>query len=145
MLTFVKDHIYKIRDAVCLMKIVLLSGRTSKQGVTAEIGKTSDDYLQNVAQIQLNQSTMERLGVSDGDAVEVVTQFGTAVVSCHISDIDETMGFMPYGPWSNLLIGSDTQSTGMPDSKGIPADVRKTEKGIESVDELLTRIVEGRK
>jgi formylmethanofuran dehydrogenase subunit D len=67
------------------------------------------------------------------------------VVSCRKSDIDETMGFMPYGPWSNLLIGSDTQSTGMPDSKGISADVRKTEKGIESVDDLLTRIVEGRK
>jgi formylmethanofuran dehydrogenase subunit D len=88
---------------------------------------------------------MEQLGVGDGEAVEITTQFGTAVVACRKSDIDETMGFMPYGPWSNLLIGSDTQSTGMPDSKGIPAEIQKTEKEIESVDTLLTRIVEGRK
>ena len=126
------------------MKIVLLSGRTTKQGVTAEIGKTSDDYLQNVAQIQVNQKVMDQLGVTDGDPVEVTTQFGTAVVACQQSDIDETMGFMPYGPWSNLLIGSDTQSTGMPDSKGIPAEIKQTDKEIESVDDILTKIVEGR-
>lgn len=126
------------------MKIVLLSGRTTKQGVTAEIGKTSNDYLQNVAQIQVNQKVMDQLGITDGDPVEVMTQFGTAVVTCRQSDIDETMGFMPYGPWSNLLIGSDTQSTGMPDSKGIPAEIQQTDKEIESVDDILMRIVEGR-
>lgn len=127
------------------MKIVLLSGRTTKQGVTAEIGKTSDDYLQNVALIQLNQKTMEQLGAADGDAVEVTTANGSAVVSCRKSDIEENMGFMPYGPWANLLIGADTQSTGMPDSKGVEAEIVKTGKKVETVDELMSRIVEGRK
>ena len=127
------------------MKIVLLSGRTTKQGVTAEIGKTSDDYLQNVAVIQLNQKVMENLGLTDGDAVEVKTKHGSAVVKCRESDIGENMGFMPYGPWANMLIGSDTQSTGMPDSKGVEAEVVKTDKAIESVDDILNRIVEGRK
>ncbi len=127
------------------MKIVLLSGRTTKQGVTAEIGKTSDDYLQNVALIQLNSKAMEALGVSDGDAVEIQTKYGSCVVKCTKADIEENMGFMPYGPWANLLIGSDTQGTGMPDSKGVEADVKKTDKDIESVDDILGRIVEGRK
>jgi formylmethanofuran dehydrogenase subunit D len=126
------------------MKIVLLSGRTTKQGVTAEIGKTSDDYLQNVALIQLNPAVMKELGLEDGDTVEVRTVYGVTVVRCKTSTIDENMGFMPYGPWANLLIGSDTQSTGMPDSKGIEADIAETDKGVESVDDIVNRIVEGR-
>ena len=127
------------------MKIVLLSGRTTKQGVTAEIGKTSDDYLQNVALIQLNQKVMEQLGLNDGDTVEVKTEFGSAAVKCQKADIEDNMGFMPYGPWANLLIGSDTQSTGMPDSKGVEAEIEKSSKKVETVDELMSRIVEGRK
>ena len=127
------------------MKIVLISGRTTKQGVTAEIGKTSDDYLQNVALIQLNPKALEELGAADGDTVEVKTEYGSCVVKCQKADVEENMGFMPYGPWANLLVGSDTQSTGMPDSKGVEADVSKTDKKIESVDEILNRIVEGRK
>ena len=127
------------------MKIVLLSGRTTKQGVTAEIGKTSDDYLQNVALIQLNQKVMEQLGLNDGDTVEVKTQHGSAAVKCQKADIEENMGFMPYGPWANMLVGSDTQSTGMPDSKGVEAEIEKSSKKVETVDELMSRIVEGRK
>ena len=127
------------------MKIVLLSGRTTKQGVAAEIGKTSDEYLQNVALIQLNSKVMGELGLNDGDKVEIQTKYGSAVVTCKKSDVEENMGFMPYGPWANLLIGSETQGTGMPDSKGVEADITKTDKGVESVDEIMNRIVEGRK
>ncbi|MBU7024903.1 MAG: hypothetical protein HXS40_12140 [Theionarchaea archaeon] len=127
------------------MKIVLLSGRTTKQGVTAEIGKTCEEYLQNVAVIQLNPALMEQMGVKNGDPVEVQTTHGSAVVVCCGSDIEENMGFIPYGPWANLLIGGDTQGTGMPDSKGVEAELKKTDKKVESVDELLARIVEGRK
>lgn len=127
------------------MKILLLTGRTTKQGVTSEIGKTSDDYLQNVAVIQLNLKVMEKVGIKDGDAVEVQTTFGSCVVRCQTSDIEENMGFMPYGPWANLLMGSDTQSTGMPDAKGVEADIAKTDKNVESVDSILERIIQGRK
>ncbi len=142
---FVNAQIYKNSGAVTSMKIVLLSGRTTKQGVTAEIGKTSDDYLQNVALIQLNQKVMDQLGLNDGDTVEVKTEFGSAAVKCQKADIEENMGFMPYGPWANMLIGSDTQSTGMPDSKGVEAEIEKSSKKVETVDELMSRIVEGRK
>lgn len=141
---FVNAHIYINKRLSTCMKIVLLSGRTTKQGVTAEIGKTSDDYLQNVALIQLNQNVMQELGLADGDSVEVTTESGSVVVKCQKSDIEENMGFMPYGPWANLLVGSDTQSTGMPDSKGLEADIAKTDKSVERVDELMSRIVEGR-
>jgi formylmethanofuran dehydrogenase subunit D len=127
------------------MKIVLLSGRTTKQGVSAEIGKTSDEYLQNVAMIQLNPKVMDALGATDGDTVEVQTKYGSVVVKCQKSDIEETMGFMPYGPWANFLIGGDTQSTGMPDSKGMEAEIKKTDKDVEKVNDLLNKIVEGRK
>lgn len=142
---FVNAQIYKNPCLPLCMKIVLLSGRTTKQGVAAEIGKTSDDYLQNVALIQLNPQVMEKLGLKEGDTVEVQTKYGSCVVKCQKSDIDETMGFMPYGPWANLLIGSDTQSTGMPDSKGVEAEIQKTDKKVESVDEIMNKIVEGRK
>ncbi|MGD2247883.1 MAG: molybdopterin dinucleotide binding domain-containing protein [Candidatus Methanofastidiosia archaeon] len=127
------------------MKIKLLSGRTTKQGVAAEIGKTSDDYLQNVALIQLSPAVMEELHVADGDTVEVHTDHGSVVVKCTSADIEKDMGFMPYGPWANLLIGGDTQGTGMPDSKGVEADVKKTDKSIDKVDDIMQKIVEGRK
>jgi formylmethanofuran dehydrogenase subunit D len=141
----VNTQVYKIQRIVSPMKIKLLSGRTTKQGVTAEIGKTSDDYLQNVALIQLNPAVMEELNVVDGDAVEVQTNCGSVVVKCTSADIEKDMGFMPYGPWANLLIGGDTQCTGMPDSKGVEAEVRKTDKSIDKVDNIMQKIVEGRK
>ncbi len=127
------------------MKIILLSGRTTKQGVTAEIGKTSDDYLQSVAVIQLNPKAMDQLGIKDGDTVEVQTQHGACVVKSQKADIEENKGFIPYGPWANLVIGTDTQGTGMPDSKGVEAEVTKTDKPVESVDTILSKIVEGRR
>lgn len=142
---YVKAQIYKNQFILSHMKIVLLSGRTTKQGITAEIGKTSDEYLQNVALIQLNPKVMGELGVKDGDTVEIQTKYGSAVVKCQESDVEENLGFMPYGPWANLLIGSETHGTGMPDSKGVEADIAKTDKGVESVDEIMNRIVEGRK
>jgi formylmethanofuran dehydrogenase subunit D len=88
---------------------------------------------------------MEELHVADGDTVEVHTDHGSVVVKCTSADIEKDMGFMPYGPWANLLIGGDTQGTGMPDSKGVEADVKKTDKSIDKVDDIMQKIVEGRK
>ena len=122
------------------MKVILISGRTVKQGTSLEMGKTSEEYSNNVAIIMMNEDDMKKIGAKEGEHVEVRTKFGSAVVRCKESRIDRGIAFMPYGPWANMVIGSDTQGTGMPNSKGIEAKISATEKDVPTIANVIKRI-----
>lgn len=122
------------------MKVILISGRTVEQGTSLEISKTSEEYSNNVAMIMMNENDMKEIGVKEGENVEVNTKFGSAVVRCKESRIDHGIAFMPYGPWANMVIGADTQGTGMPDSKGVEAEILATDKDILKIVNAITQI-----
>lgn len=122
------------------MKVILISGRTTKQGTSLEMGKTSEEYSDNVALIMMNENDMEKIGVKEGEHVEVRTKFGSAVVRCEESRIDRGIAFMPYGPWANMVIGADTRGTGMPDSKGIKAMISATDKDVLTIADAIKQI-----
>ena len=122
------------------MKVILISGRTTKQGTSLEMGKTSEEYSNNVAVIMMNENNMKKIGVKEGEHVEVKTKFGSVVVRCGESRIDCGIAFMPYGPWANMLTGSDTRGTGMPDSKGVKATISATDKDVLTIADAIKRI-----
>ena len=124
------------------MKVILNSGRTEKQGTSLEIGKTSEEYSKNVAVIMMNENDMKEIGVKEGEHVEVSTKFGSAVVRCKGSRIDRGTAFMPYGPWVNMVIGADTQGTGMPNSKGVETEILATDKDVLTIANAIKQIYE---
>lgn len=124
------------------MKVILISGRTTKQGTSLEMGKTSEEYSNNVAVIMMNENDMKKIGAKEDGHVEVRTKFGSAVVRCKESRIDRGIAFMPYGPWANMMISADTQGTGMPDYKGVDAKISATDKDVLTIANVIERIKE---
>lgn len=122
------------------MKVILISGRTVEQGTSLEISKTSEEYSKNVAMVMMNENDMKEIGAKEGENVEVSTKFGSTVVRCKESRIDHGIAFMPYGPWANMVISADTQGTGMPDSKGVEAEILATDKDILKIVNAITQI-----
>jgi len=119
------------------MKCILISGRTTKQGTSLEAGKTSREYVENVAIVMMNEDDMRELGVEEGKPVKVSTELGSTIVRCRKSKLDRGTIFMPFGPWVSMLMGSDTQGTGMPNSKGIKAEVSATRQEVQTISDIL--------
>ncbi len=53
------------------------------------------------------------------------------------------MVFFPYGPWANQVFSSNTDSTGMPIMKGIPATIIPTDDKVQELDEIIEKIRSG--
>lgn len=100
------------------IEIVLVTGRTLTQGSFAGHGKECVDYTREVNTILLNQEDMQSLGVASGWPVKVRSLWGEARYRCKKGDVPRGIGFLPYGPAANELVGSDTGATGMPLYKG---------------------------
>ena len=110
------------------VEVLLISGRTADQGRSLEVGKTSEQYFNSVAVIELSATDSDALGLRDGDLVEVATPHGSVVVRSRRSEgLDEGVAFFPYGPWANQVFGSHTGGTGMPSFKGVTATVGTAE------------------
>ena len=104
-------------------KFILITGRTTKQGTALHKGKDSDEYRQATGFVEMGRPDRERLGIEEGRRVRVRTAFGEAELELRESELPEGMIFVPMGPAANALIGAETRGTGMPDSKGLEAEV----------------------
>jgi formylmethanofuran dehydrogenase subunit D len=129
------------------VKVLLTSGRTLNQGRAMEKGKITSEYEEAVSACELDSTTMESLGVNDGDAIVVKTRLGKAVVRAKRSkDLHQGMAFIPCGPYFNLLIDSNTQYTGMPGFKSLEATITSAQGvKIKSIMELTEQMMEGAK
>jgi len=124
------------------LEVTLLTGRTIDQGCSKEIGKVSESYMENVAVCEMNAEDMKKFGIKDKDKVKVVTEFGSVVVKARKSRRLKARGmvFIPYGPWANQVLASNTNGTGMPLLKGTKATVEPTDTEVLSIRELLSNI-----
>lgn len=105
-------------------KFILITGRSLKQGLALQLGKDSPEYTDEVSMVEMNKENMEQMGLQDGGQVQLRTEHGEVTVRCRSSTaLPQGVLFMPYGPPANTLIGPDTGSTGMPDSKGIEVEL----------------------
>jgi formylmethanofuran dehydrogenase subunit D len=124
---------------------LLTSGRTLKQGRAMELGKLGPEYLKEVAYCEMDTVTLESLGLEEGDPVRVETKYGSVIVSSKIDRRAEPgVVFIPCGPYANAIIGSETEGTGMPEFKGITAQLFAAKgKKVLDVEKLLKQMVEG--
>jgi len=112
--------------------MLLIPGRSTKQGTGANAGKRSREYLDATGMLEMNQADMARLGLQDGDSVRLRSAYGESVLHCRgrkPEDLPAGLLFVAYGPSSSQLIGNDTHGTGMPDSKGIAVEVEPCAEG----------------
>ena len=103
--------------------LILISGRSTRQGVGISAGKCHPEYQEATNTIELNPSDMERSGLNDGALVRIISENGSVNVRCRRSDIPEGMAFMAYGSACNRLVGGETFASGMPDSKNLEVEI----------------------
>jgi formylmethanofuran dehydrogenase subunit D len=124
------------------LEVILLTGRTRRQGVGLELGKLSDIYFEATTQVRLDPKDIEKLGVEAGEVVEVKTEHGSVILTAVVAPRPSAgIAFIPYGPWANLLIGGETDSTGMPTMKGLKATISPAPgKQVLTLQELLAEL-----
>lgn len=107
---------------------ILIPGRTSKQGCGISEGKYGDNYQRETRTLQVSPQDMQRLGLKNGDAVRITSEFGQIEVAVTTSKGDELppgLLFIAYGDLSSRLMGGDTHGSGMPTSKGFDVTLER--------------------
>ncbi|MFX1415659.1 MAG: molybdopterin dinucleotide binding domain-containing protein [Promethearchaeota archaeon] len=127
------------------VNVVLTSGRTLKQGKGMELGKLNQEYIDAVAICEMDKSTLEALGVEEGDPVRIETVYGSVVVRSNLDRRAEPgVAFIPCGPYANVILDSDTLESGMPGFKTMDAKIVPAKgETILSTEELLKTMTEG--
>lgn len=107
------------------LKVLLLTGRTLRQGQGKEYGKLSDRYWKSVAVCEIDPDDFKKLGIKDNSPIKIVTSYGSVVVRAVKSLRAPHQGrvFVPYGPWASVIVNPKTDGTGMPSFKGIEATI----------------------
>jgi formylmethanofuran dehydrogenase subunit D len=108
------------------LSLILVSGRSTKQGVGISAGKDRPEYQEATNVIELNPSDMERSGLNDGALVRIESKHGMVDVPCRRSDVPEGLAFMAFGSACNRLVGGETYASGMPDSKHLHVELHLT-------------------
>ncbi|QDU22854.1 molybdopterin dinucleotide binding domain-containing protein [Urbifossiella limnaea] len=111
------------------MRFVLTPIRSNKQGVQINVGKDGAAYDAIVNTLTMHPEDMKELGAVAGATVRVRTENGETTFQCKDGNVPRGLLFVPYGPPTCLLMGGDTDGTGMPTSKGWDVDVEVVESG----------------
>ena len=109
-------------------KMILIPGRSAKQGTSLNHGKLKDEYKEVTSTLEMNQDDMKKLGLEDGDKVKLSNEIGETIVQCigkKPEDLPSGTAFIPYGPPSSQLMDSDTAGSGMPLSKHMEVEIEK--------------------
>lgn len=110
------------------MKMILIPGRSSKQGTSLNQGKLKAEYLEVTSTLEMNPDDMQKLKLVDGDSVRLSNPVGETVVKCIAKkpgDLPPGTLFIAYGPPSSQLMESDTAGSGMPLSKHMEVEIEK--------------------
>ena len=108
--------------------MTLIAGRSSKQGVSLNVGKLEGEYVEVTTTLEMNAADMARLGLKEGDSVRLRSSTGETMLHCKgrkAEDLPEGILFLAYGPSSSQLMGGDTAGTGMPLSKNLEVEVER--------------------
>ena len=125
------------------IKVIVLSGRTLRQGVGKESGKNSERYRTSVSICEMNSEDITSLSIKAGENVKVTSAHGSVVLKSVSSNqlTKPGMIFIPYGLYANKLFNETTGGSGMPTFKGEPAVVESAiEEPVKTLEELITEI-----
>lgn len=102
------------------MELILITGRTRRQGLNLVRGKSGDEYWDEIKKVGISSEDLEALGIKEGSRLVLETGYGKMTGIARVDEgLPRGMIFVPQGPLANRLIGGDTQGTGMPDYKGL--------------------------
>ncbi|MBS7642656.1 MAG: molybdopterin dinucleotide binding domain-containing protein [Candidatus Bathyarchaeia archaeon] len=123
------------------LKVVLITGRSVKQGVSKDVSKFFDEYSEAITTCEMNPADIEVIGVPNGGYIDIVSPYGSITVQVKSSsDIPRGVLFIPYGIAVNTLIPPDTEGTGIPRSKGLEVFVTPSNKRVSDVRSLIESI-----
>ncbi len=112
------------------MRFIMNAGRTSKQGQQINVGKDNAEYNTIVNTLTLHPEDLKALGIAPGGMARVRSEYGgEAVFRCQDGKVPRGMIFVPYGPPTCRLMGSETDGTGMPTSKNWEVEVEPAPPG----------------
>ncbi len=106
-------------------RFTLITGRSTKQGRSVHLGKEAKEFQEETSTLLINAKDIESLQLQAGDQVRLKTQHGSTVLKFKKGEIPEGLVFIAYGGFINAIVGSDTQATGMPNTKGIEVEVER--------------------
>lgn len=104
-------------------RFILNAGRTTKQGQQINVGKDHAEYQALVSTMTMHPDDMKEIGVISGTTVLVRSETGQTTFLCKEGKVPRGMIFVPYGPPTCRIMGSTTDGTGMPTSKGWEVEV----------------------
>jgi len=124
------------KQTLSFLNLFLVTGRTIIQGTLVE-DKLTKNYLEHVSILKLNPADMKKLGLKNGDRVELKGPGGSVVVKVQAAaDVSEGVAFIPMGPWAEAVVNPETDGTGMPGFKSIPVTIMKTDKPLTSLEQI---------
>ncbi len=103
--------------------LTLITGRTREQADGLHRGKSTEEYRQATELVEMNAEDMARLEIEEGAMVRLRTSTGAIEVPARVGDLPPGLVFMPLGPTANVLIGTETEATGIPPFKGLDVEV----------------------
>jgi formylmethanofuran dehydrogenase subunit D len=125
------------------LKVVLITGRSIKQGKSKDVGKFFDEYREAIAICEMNPMDMEALGIPEGGYIDVSSPYGSITVLAKPSpDIPSGVAFIPYGILVNTIIPPDTDSTGIPRSKGLEVWITPSAKHLPDL-KFIVKLIGG--
>lgn len=124
------------------MDFILITGRSIDQGKFKEHAKITDKYRESVTLCEMHADDMKKLGIKDGDNIKISTEIGSIIVRAKRSKRIRTPGivFVPFGPWINSILPSETEGTGMPHLKGFKVRIEPTSEPVPDIKELLLKV-----
>ncbi|MDF1538928.1 MAG: molybdopterin dinucleotide binding domain-containing protein [Candidatus Thorarchaeota archaeon] len=87
------------------VELKLVIAHSFETDIASTGDKTSKEYIETAARVELHKSDLQKLGLQDGKNTNLKTKTGSVVVSAFGSDkATEGIAVMPYGPWAMALV-----------------------------------------
>jgi len=119
------------------LKAIMISGRTLAQGASCEC-KMSPDFFNAASVCFLSEQDYISLALSSDKNVLLKNEFGQVVLTARQdAGLPSGMVFIPMGPWSNILVGSDTGGCGTPQFKGVEIELETTDAPVADIRDLF--------
>ena len=115
-------------------QLILIPGRSSKQGVGLNKGKLKEEYIRVTTTLEISAEDALENGLETADIVKISNHVGETEVQVKVlkeGKLPVGYAFIPYGPPSSNLFDGETCGTGMPASKGMTIDIKFIKKGFK--------------
>ena len=115
-------------------QLILIPGRSAKQGVGLNKGKLKEEYIRVTTTLETSFEDAAKLGLETADIVKISNHIGETEVQLKVlreGKIPVGYAFIPYGPPSSCLFDGETCASGMPASKGMTIDIEFVKKGVK--------------